>query len=390
MQITNNQSVKCMSILASPFQFGTLATDQNFIDRVEDRALLKQLMKSHINTMLVSPRRWGKSSLVRKAMDELCSESPEVRVCYIDAFSISSETEFYRVFASQVIACTATKVERWISDAKRFLNGVVPQVVINDQITDFMAFDIRYVPQEQDKMSILQLPEVIAREKGIKIIVCIDEFQQLAELSEYKDLEGKMRSAWQLQQNVTYCLYGSKRHMMLNIFNKANSPFYRFGQVVFLQKIDRKDWMPFIISSFAETHKSISEEFAERICDTVECHSWYLQQLCFFIWNATEKEVTEDVFQTGLKQVININTPMFQNDMDDMTSSQKELLRAICNGEQQLSSASAKEKYRLGNPNTLAKNKRMLVEKDIMEDNGNGSYSLVDPVFRLWILRQFR
>ena len=191
-----------MSILASPFQFGTLATDQNFIDRVEDRALLKQLMKSHINTMLVSPRRWGKSSLVRKAMDELCSESPEVRVCYIDAFSISSETEFYRVFASQVIACTATKVERWISDAKRFLNGVVPQVVINDQITDFMAFDIRYVPQEQDKMSILQLPEVIAREKGIKIIVCIDEFQQLAELSEYKDLEGKMRSAWQLQQNV--------------------------------------------------------------------------------------------------------------------------------------------------------------------------------------------
>lgn len=81
---------------------------------------------------------------------------------------------------------------------------------------------------------------------------------------------------------------------------------------------------------------------------------------------------------------------MFQNDMDSMTPSQKELLRAICNGEQRLSSASVREKYRLGNPNTFAKNKRMLIEKDVIEDNGNGRYSLVDPIYRLWVLCQFR
>ena len=377
-----------MSILASPFQFGTLATDRNFIDRVEDRALLKQLMKSHINTMLVSPRRWGKSSLVRKAMDELCSESPEVRVCYIDAFSISSETEFYRVFASQVIACTATKVERWISDAKRFLNGVVPQVVINDQITDFMAFDIRYVPQEQDKMSILQLPEVIAREKGIKIIVCIDEFQQLAELSEYKDLEGKMRSAWQLQQNVTYCLYGSKRNMMLNIFNNSNSPFYRFGQVIFMQKIAKEHWVPFILSSFEKTGKRISESFASRICDVVECHSWYLQQLCYFIWSFTVSEVTEEVFSLGLKQVLNINTPMFQNDTENLSSTQIEMLKAIADGEQHFSSQAVKQVYDLGNPNTIVKNKKTLQNKDVIEKQ-KADFVFVDPIYRLWFKEEY-
>lgn len=143
-----------MTAYQSPFQFGTLATNDNFIDRVEDRALLKQLLSSHINVMLISPRRWGKSSLVKKAMSELADEDKNVRVCYIDAFSIGSEAEFYRTFASQVIACASSKMERWMEDAKKF------------------------VPQERDKMTILQLPEMLAKEKGIKIIVCIDEFQQ--------------------------------------------------------------------------------------------------------------------------------------------------------------------------------------------------------------------
>ena len=204
-----------MTAYQSPFQFGTLATEDNFIDRVEDRALLKQLLSSHINVMLISPRRWGKSSLVKKSMDELCQENSKVKVCYIDAFSIGSEAEFYRTFASQVIACASSKMERWIEDAKKFLIGVVPQIVVNDQITNFIAFDLKFVPQDRDKMTILQLPELLAKEKNIKIIVCIDEFQQLANLPEYKDMEGKMRSVWQQQQLTSYCLYGSKRNMML-------------------------------------------------------------------------------------------------------------------------------------------------------------------------------
>lgn len=134
-----------MTAYQSPFQFGTLATDENFIDRVEDRALLKQLLSSHINVMLISPRRWGKSSLVKKATTELTNENQDIRICYIDAFSIGSEAEFYRTFASKVIACASSKFERWITDARKFLSGVVPQIVVNDQVTDFVAFDLKFV-----------------------------------------------------------------------------------------------------------------------------------------------------------------------------------------------------------------------------------------------------
>ena len=146
----------------APFQYGKLATKENFVNRVEDRAQLKGFLSSHINVMLVSPRRWGKSSLVKVAMDELMEENANVRVCYIDAFSIGSEAEFYRTFASQVIACASSKFEKRVQDAKKFLTGVVPQVVIKDNVTDFMAFDVKFIPQEQDKMDILRLPETLA------------------------------------------------------------------------------------------------------------------------------------------------------------------------------------------------------------------------------------
>jgi len=151
-----------MSIQKSPFQFGTLATNSNFVDRVEDRAMLKQMLSSNINVMLISPRRWGKSSLVKKAMEELTEEDDKVKVCYIDAFSIASEAEFYRTFASKVIACASSKVEKWITDAKKFLAGVVPQIVINDQVTNFMAFDMycnchNYLPRRRDYASLSAL-----------------------------------------------------------------------------------------------------------------------------------------------------------------------------------------------------------------------------------------
>ena len=377
-----------MAKYLSPFQFGTLATNENFIDRQEDRALLKQLLSSHINVMLISPRRWGKSSLVKRAMSELAGEDNNVRICYIDAFSIGSESEFYRTFASQVIACASSKMERWIEDAKKFLTGVIPQVVVSDQVTDFMAFDLKFVPQERDKMTILQLPELLAKEKGIRIIVCIDEFQQLANLPEYKDMEGKMRSVWQQQQLTSYCLYGSKRNMMLNIFNNSNSPFYRFGQVIFMQKIAKEHWIPFILSSFEKTGKSISAEMAERICDSVACHSWYLQQLCYFIWSFTVSEVTEDIYHLGLKQVLKINTPMFQNDTENLSSTQIEMLKAIANGEQHFSSQAVKQIYNLGNPNTIVKNRKTLQNKDIIEKQ-NDAFVFVDPIYRLWFKEEY-
>ena len=374
-------------MISSPFQYGSLAEKENFIDRVEDRALLKQLLMSGIHVMLISPRRWGKSSLVKASTEELLAEHSHVRVCHIDAFAISDEVEFYRTFASRVMSCAASRFEKGLEEMKKFLTGVIPQLVIKDDVTDFLTFDLRFQPQERDKLEILALPEKIAQAKGLRIIVCIDEFQQLARIPQYDDMEGKMRSVWQQQHHVSYCFYGGKRHMMTDIFSDSAKPFYRFGQVIWLQKIAQEHWVRFIVESFTKTGKHISPKLAERICQVARCHSWYVQQFCFFVWNATETEATEQILDSALQRLIDTNSPMFQNDMELLTASQKSMLRAVNDGVKHLSSANDNQIYRLGNPNTIARNKRILQDKDIIELEGD-HFTFVDPIFQLWLTRE--
>ena len=374
--------------MKSPFQYGTLVDKENFVNRVEERKQLKELLGSGINVMLISPRRWGKSSLVKVAMDELMHEDKQVRVCYIDAFSIKTESEFYRIFAREVIACAASTLEKRLEDVRHFLKTVSPSITLKSTPTDTMSFDLKFELEERDVMEILKLPEKIAIAKSIRLIVCIDEFQQLAQLSGYRDLEGKMRSVWQKQQQVSYCFYGSKRHMMLDIFNNSSNPFYRFGQVLFLQKIKKEEWVPFIVNAFKRTNKEISKEQAEQLCDIVKCHSWYLQQLCYFVWSGTSDKVTDETIEMRTRQLIDTNMPMFMNDTENLTAAQTAMLRAVANGEYRFNSIPVVRTYELGSAQTITRNKRMLTERDFIEKEGE-LYVFSDPVFELWFKREY-
>lgn len=338
-----------------PFEYGSIAENEYFIDRIEDRRDLKTFLGGGINVMLISPRRWGKSSLVKAAMEELKQEQKDVRVCYLDAFKIFSEEEFYNKFASAVLqGVSSTMEKRWAESAEEILN----------------------------------LPEKIAKAKGIHVIVCIDEFQQLANLPDWKQLEGTMRSVWQGQHSTTYCLYGSKRHMMMDIFGNSKNPFYRFGQMMTLKKIAKEYWKPFIHDSFYNHGKTISDDMIERICNTVQCHSWYMQQFCFLIWTRTATEVTEEIYQSQLTKLLDTNTDMFITDIDGMPASQIAFLRAVCMGETHFNAQQVVAEYGLGAPRTITKNKKALVERDFIEKSGDG-FKMVDPVFELWFKREY-
>lgn len=374
--------------MKKPFIYGELAEKDNFIDRIEDRKQLKSFLANGISVMLISPRRWGKSSLVKQTMNELLAEDKQIRVCYVDAFSVTSVPEFLNTFASAVIEGTSSTIEKRFEDIKRFINVITPSFTIKDDALNSFSMDLKIRPLEQSAQEILRLPETIAQAKKVHIIVCIDEFQQLATLPDWKSLEGKMRAEWQQQHNTTYCFYGSKRHMMMDIFGNANNPFYRFGQVLFLKKIAKEYWVPYIIEGFKKTGKTISENFANRICDTVECHSWYVQQLSFFVWSDTDTEVTEDIFRRQLQLLIDTNAPMFISVSEGLTAAQIGMLAAISNGETQLSSKALIERYKLGNMQTITRNKRRLQVLDIVEQQGE-KLVFVDAVYELWFRRQY-
>ena len=371
-----------------PFQYGKLVEGFSFVNRLKEKQMLKSNLSAGINTMLISPRRLGKSSLVKVTMSELEKEDKNIKVCYIDLYTIKSEDEFYQTFAREVIKAVSAKWETWISTAKKFLTAFSPKISIGaDPMTDF-SIGLEWRSLKENELELLNLPEKIAQAKKIKIVVCMDEFQNLAKLKDYESLENKMRSVWQQQQNVTYCLYGSKRHMMMDIFNSSAKPFYRFGQIMFLTKIAENEWVNYIVNAFVDTGKCVSETLALELVQMVESHSWYVQQLAYFTWVFTEYEVNKTIIQQAVEQVMEANLPLYLNECDALTASQLNLLIAISKNEQNLTAVETMNKYNMGTPQNVSKNKKMLQNREIIEKTEAG-FAFLDPVFKRWFSRMY-
>jgi len=371
-----------------PFQYGKLAEGFSFVNRVKESQMLKNNLSAGINTMLISPRRLGKSSLVKTAMRELEKETKDIKVCFIDAYTIKNEEEFYQVFSRELIKAVSNKWETWILTAKKFLMTFSPRISIGtDPMTDF-SIGLDWKTIKENELELLNLPEKIAQARKIRIVVCIDEFQNLAKIKDFESLEQKMRSVWQHQQNVTYCLYGSKRHMMMDIFNSSSKPFYRFGQIMFLTKIAENEWVNYIVKAFETTGKSISKKLAQELVKMVDSHSWYVQQLAFFVWNLTEYEVNTEILQQAVEQVIDTNLPLYQGECDTLTASQLNLLIAVANNEQNLTAVETLNKYNMGTPQNVSKNKKVLQNRDIIEKAKSG-FTFLDPVFYRWFVKMY-
>jgi hypothetical protein len=110
--------------------------------------------------------------------------------------------------------------------------------------------DLTIAQENTEKDEILQLPEVIAQEQGVHLVVCIDEFQQIGEFNNSLVVQKRLRGVWQHQRNVSYCLFGSKKHLMMKLFQNRRMPFYQFGEMMFLDKIPTADWIAYICSRF--------------------------------------------------------------------------------------------------------------------------------------------
>jgi len=372
----------------SPFIYGTTVSVHAFTNREKETAKLRSNLLNGINTIIISPRRWGKSSLVEKVIGDINKKDKKTKTIIIDLFSVGSEEEFLELFAREVIKASSTKWQEWLLSGKEFFSKLIPKLSIGiDPTSDFsLSFDWKELKKHSDE--VLNLPEIIGKKKGIKFIICLDEFQNLSSFKEYIEFEKKLRSYWQRHKSVTYCLYGSKRHMMTEIFNNAGKPFYRFGDIILLPKIDTVKWVSFISKSFSETGKQIDQTTAEMIPAIMKNHSWYVQQLSHYTWNITHKKATVAEINAALQELIQANTPLYQNEIENISTTQLNLLKAVVKGEVQFTSAAVMQKYVLGTPRNVSKNKTQLINRDMIHEV-NGMYEFVDPAFECWFKKQF-
>lgn len=347
-----------------PFIFGVATSGDNFTDREKETERLLLNFRHGVNTVLISPRRWGKTSLVQKA--SRLAQSDKLKIVYIDIFSCRSDRDFYDAFVSAVLKQTSSKVDEWLEHIKQFLSRISPKISMGlDPMTDF-SISLELNPKSSDIDEILQLPEKIAQKKGYNIVVCIDEFQQIAEFRDSKTFQKRLRSVWQLQKSVSYCLFGSKKHLMNELFEKKSLPFYKFGDAIYLQKIGTADWIDYICGRFEATGKHISKELAEKICQKVDNHSSYVQQLAWLVWIHTDKIATEQDFEEAYQDIIDQNTPLFEKQTESLTTYQMNFLRAILDGiHSEFTTQEVLQKYQLGSSANVSIVKRALVKKSL-------------------------
>ena len=369
----------------NPFVFGKAVEGSFFTDRVADAEHLEANLTHGINTILISPRRWGKTSLVKKVIANVTR--PDMKIVYVDVFSCKSEYDFYRQFAMAIIQQTSSRIEEWMTTAKNFLSKIITKVSFSPDSIQEYSLSFEFPGKEESETDILQLPERIAQSKNIRIAICIDEFQQVAEFQDSITFQKKLRSVWQHQQNVSYCLFGSKRHLMMEIFSNSNMPFYKFGDMMFLKKIPTEEWIPFICRKYHESGKTITEKQAEKICQVTENLSSYVQHLSWIIWYKAKPVTTNEMIDVAINELLEQGSLFFQREVEGLTELQLNLLKAIANGvDTGLTKKDVIRKYRLESSANVQGIKKSLVKKDIIDIDGT-VISFNDPIFKLWIKR---
>ena len=368
----------------SPFTFGKIAKGSNFTDRAFETKRLLSNFDDKVNTILISPRRWGKSSLVNKSASLFQKEKNKHSVM-IDLFNIRDEAQFYSYFAKKIIQETSSKPREWMDTAMSFLKRLSPKVSFPiDMTNDFeISFELR--DKAEDFEDILNLPEKIARAKKIDIAVCIDEFQNISNFNQPLLFQKRLRASWQNHKDTVYCLYGSQTHMMTTLFERKSMPFYKFGDVMYLGKIDSSYLTEYIIKQFNASGKKIDAVLAQLIVYNVQCQPYYTQQLAHIVWINTEKKVTNEIFESSLTELIEQNAPLYIKDAETLSNTQINFLRMLIESERKdIYAKELIQKYRLGTSGNVTKIRSVLINKEIIH-LVNSKYELVDPVFRLWL-----
>lgn len=284
----------------NPFKFGKIVEDDFFTDRVEELEKVKQFLDSENNLILISPRRFGKSSLVKKALVQL--QRPSI---VIDLMKVLSPVDL----AAQILKgiFKIKPMEKLKHQLSHF--RVLPTVSVNP-VTD--AIDVSFLPSTQAAVILedaLSLVEKISAPEN-RIIVVLDEFQEVENIA--KGLSRQLRAIMQSQKNINYVFMGSQESMMTEIFERKKSPFYHFGELMHLHKIPYDDFYLYITQRMpekngcsAEDRMVFMDETAKSILMFTKCHPYYTQQLSSAVYNLVQyNNIYDNVVETAISRQV--------------------------------------------------------------------------------------
>ncbi|MBV9355721.1 MAG: AAA family ATPase [Chloroflexi bacterium] len=367
-----------------------MATGEHFTDRdAEIRELVSDL-RSGQNVLVISPRRYGKTSMVTAVIDRIRKQ--HVLVAYLDLLRTTTKERFANQLAAELYAGLTPTVEQAVHRAGELFQNLPlrPKITLNEDGTP--SFEFAAVPGatdiEQTIDRLLELPQQVAQRRKRQAVLVLDEFQEIVTLD--PDLPARMRATFQFQPNVAHVYLGSRQHLLRRVFTDANSPLYNSAKVVPLGPIPRSAFTHFIAERFASTHVVITKEAIAHLLDLTGGHPHDTQKLGYFTWAAAESLRTPASAETvdrAFAAAIATDTAHYTDLWEGLTTNQRRLLEAIgqAHPSEAVLSEDFRRRHRLGAYATVERALDSLVERGLVEREGRSRVFVPDVFLHQWL-----
>jgi AAA+ ATPase superfamily predicted ATPase len=365
----------------NPFYFGNEVYNEDFCNRKEELKELQNDINNGINVLLYAPRRFGKTSLLKKLQNNL-KHNKKYLFIYFDFFSVSSIDEFIQKYFDTIIKSIETTPQKIAKLFKTTLN-FRPIVSMSLNSIGDVSYNLSIIKKEQNNTleDVLNLPFDYAKKLKKKVIVVFDEFQEIEQFS----IEKKIRSIIQTHsRNVSYLFSGSKKTILTQMFNDDQRAFYKSVKHLHIEQIILDDWIEFIQNKFKITNKNIDTKYIKSAFEITNGFPYYMQQLMYVVWENTTKNVNEKIITDSLKTMLQRESNLYELIWTNLTPNQKKTLKYILkNDGKNLYSNDNLSDFNLS-ATTLKSTIEALIKKDVCDKRSN-KYYFIDPFMKYWL-----
>jgi uncharacterized protein len=375
----------------NPFRYGALALDEAFTDREAEIAELKADVRNGQDVVIFAPRRFGKTSLVWRASQEL--EAERTLVAQVDLMTAPTPATFAEKLARTIHDDVASPLLRAKERLRVFGDlKVTPSISVDPQ-TGGVSFSFDVGERREDIHAtierLLELPGELAAERKRQVVLVLDEFQEVVEID--RRLPNLMRAVFQRQPEVAHVYLGSKRHMMQRIFNDENEPFWRSAKQVELGVIERAPFAAYIRHQFERTDRYIASDAVDAILDTTGGHPYATQELCYFAWQETAADERAEAghIDAALTKVLRSEHAHFSLLWERASGVQRLLLSELALEPGRPLTGDYRRRHNLPAPSTIQRAVEAL-ERDEVVARDHGSVRIVEPFLAAWLVRDMR
>ena len=307
----------------NPFKYGVEVMGDDFVNRARELADLQREILSGKSIVLYSPRRLGKTSLLKELFRRLRGKVISV---YVKLYGIESRQAFAENLAGSIIKSAYTKLDR-MREAIASLKELRPDLLLTPEGEIKLEIGRRVTPRGLEE--VLDLPERIAGKRGKRVVVALDEFQEIG-LLDGIELEKLMKARFEQQKRAVYIFAGSKRHLLHQIFATEARPLFKFARPMELSNIPKEDFSHFIARKFEATGGSVAEASIDRVLEFTGGHPYFTQQLCHELWYLTRDVKDPLVVERAIEVVLSHYEVEYERLWDGLRSRiQRNLLAGI-------------------------------------------------------------